>query len=72
MRPPNEVARNMSNTDFKILVAKSDTREAPSTPDVPSSVKIRTCLMCETKFESEWSGERVCRKCKSTSKWRSG
>ena len=37
--------------------------------DVP---KIRKCLTCGEKFESAWSGERICKKCKSTSAWKSG
>lgn len=34
--------------------------------------KARPCLMCGHTFESEWAGERVCRKCKSTETWRRG
>ena len=34
--------------------------------------KTRKCLMCEDPFLSEWAGERICRKCKSTHNWRSG
>ena len=33
---------------------------------------IRVCLMCRKRFESEWDGERICRKCKSTEQWRRG
>jgi hypothetical protein len=33
--------------------------------------KIRKCLICRDTFPSAWSGERVCRRCKSTSTWRS-
>jgi hypothetical protein len=33
--------------------------------------KIRKCLICRDPFPSAWAGERVCRKCKSTSTWRS-
>ena len=35
-------------------------------------LKTRICLMCRNVFESEWSGERICRKCKSTERWRQG
>lgn len=35
-------------------------------------IKMRRCLMCTRNFESEWAGERICRKCKSTSTWKSG
>ena len=33
--------------------------------------KMRKCLLCRESFPSSWAGERVCRKCKSTSTWRS-
>jgi hypothetical protein len=33
--------------------------------------KVRKCLICRDTFPSAWAGERVCRKCKSTSTWRS-
>ena len=34
--------------------------------------KTRPCLVCKTPFQSEWSGERICRRCKSGKIWRSG
>lgn len=34
--------------------------------------KSRACLSCGSTFPSEWAGERVCRRCKSTSAWRMG
>ena len=37
--------------------------------DVP---KLRKCLRCKADFQSEWSGERVCRRCKASSTWRNG
>ncbi len=39
---------------------------------VKTDPKSRACLMCHKPFESEWAGERVCRKCKSTETWRRG
>jgi hypothetical protein len=27
--------------------------------------KTGPCLVCKTQFQSEWSGERICRRCKS-------
>ncbi|MCU4652010.1 hypothetical protein N8I71_04170 [Roseibacterium sp. SDUM158016] len=33
--------------------------------------RMRTCLRCRAEFPSEGFGERVCRKCKSSSTWRS-
>jgi len=41
----------------------------PQTGDVP---KVRQCLRCKSRFASEWSGERVCPRCKSSNAWRSG
>ena len=37
--------------------------------DVP---KIRQCLRCHDTFHSEWAGERICSRCKSTAAWRKG
>lgn len=35
--------------------------------------KIRKCLgECGQPFHSEWAGERVCKRCKSTEAWRRG
>lgn len=34
--------------------------------------KTRLCLKCREPFSSEWSGERVCKRCKSSGTWRSG
>jgi hypothetical protein len=40
-----------------------------SSSDAPKS---RQCLKCRVDFPSEWSGERVCPRCKKTTGWRSG
>lgn len=37
----------------------------------PGEEKTRKCLICKTPFQSAWAGERVCRRCKATSTWRS-
>jgi tRNA(Ile2) C34 agmatinyltransferase TiaS len=34
--------------------------------------KLRRCLMCGRMFDSHGPGNRICKKCKSTSAWRSG
>jgi Zn finger protein HypA/HybF involved in hydrogenase expression len=34
--------------------------------------KDRMCLSCRSMFDSAWSGERVCPRCKGTSAWRTG
>ena len=39
---------------------------------VAKEEKIRKCLMCGTQFPSAWAGERICRRCKSSARWRSG
>ncbi len=36
------------------------------------AARDRTCLMCGEIFPSAWAGERICRQCKSQSRWRSG
>jgi hypothetical protein len=51
----------------------ADVREDRDEVEVQrSEEKIRKCLICKTPFPSAWAGERVCRRCKSTSAWRSG
>jgi hypothetical protein len=32
----------------------------------------RSCLICHTQFLSSWTGERICKKCKSSSAWKQG
>ena len=32
----------------------------------------RRCLHCGTLFQSQWVGERVCRRCKDSANWREG
>jgi hypothetical protein len=34
--------------------------------------KSRLCLKCRKPFMSEWSGERICKRCKSSLGWRDG
>ncbi|MDX1709915.1 MAG: hypothetical protein R3316_02110 [Rhodovibrionaceae bacterium] len=34
--------------------------------------KTRKCLRCRERFESEWAGERICPRCKSSQAWKSG
>lgn len=48
-----------------------DSREE-SEPVRQDEQKIRNCLICKSPFPSAWAGERICRRCKSTSAWRSG
>ena len=37
--------------------------------DVP---KVRRCLRCGSTFHSQWAGERICPRCKSSNTWRNG
>ncbi len=32
----------------------------------------RKCLMCTKTFESEWAGNRICKKCRTSSSWKEG
>ena len=41
-------------------------------PEQHTEPKTRPCLVCKTPFLSEWSGERICRRCKSAKIWRGG
>jgi hypothetical protein len=34
--------------------------------------KARKCLLCGNEFLSSWPGERVCKRCRSSSVWRQG
>ena len=45
-------------------------RKAENEP--PQQTKFRHCLKCQAPFESAWSGERVCPKCKTLRVWREG
>lgn len=48
----------------------SDDLEQLSRPgDVP---RIRKCMTCSEPFESAWSGERICKRCKGSAAWKSG
>jgi len=47
-----------------------DAHKTPETDD--AEAKTRSCLVCKTAFVSAWAGERICRRCKSTEKWRAG
>jgi hypothetical protein len=49
-------------------------RESRTKPESEygAELKTRECLVCREAFPSAWAGERICRRCKSTSAWRSG
>jgi hypothetical protein len=62
----------MNIYDQDTFTAKVSREEALSATDDTPETKPRLCLMCSTEFLSEWAGERICRKCKSSTKWRNG
>lgn len=41
-------------------------------PEQKQEEKERKCLLCGQSFSSNWAGERVCKRCKSTAAWRQG
>ncbi len=45
---------------------------APDISEPEAIAKERRCLNCTGQFTSLWAGERVCKRCKQTSSWRSG
>jgi hypothetical protein len=49
----------------------ADAREAEEEKRHQGEERVRHCLICRAPFSSAWSGERVCRRCKATSTWRS-
>jgi hypothetical protein len=50
--------------------AKSPAELVDPAGEVVPDGKVRKCMMCQTEFTSAWAGERICRKCKSSDKWR--
>lgn len=59
-----------------MIKSRSDitpTEHTEFTPEVrPNAPRTRSCLRCQASFKSEWSGERVCPRCKSSHGWRTG
>lgn len=51
------------NEDREAVIGDAEALHAP---------KERPCLMCRLKFMSQWSGERICQKCKTRAIWREG
>jgi hypothetical protein len=47
-------------------------RKPERDPRFPATSRPRRCLMCGSRFDSAWSGERICRSCKTKSVWRTG
>lgn len=51
-------------------VVASESAEAEYNP--MHKEKTRRCLVCSEDFLSAWAGERVCKKCRSSTAWRQG
>ena len=54
------------------FVTISSVSKTPAELPAKEAPKLRHCLSCQSEFESEWSGERVCPRCKRKSAWRAG
>ena len=79
--------KSMTMEDFKVRITNAESnpgstgagdkvalREHPfdgTATKADVEVKTRPCLICRAAFPSAWSGERICRRCKATSNWRS-
>jgi hypothetical protein len=63
--PKDVMLRDDNDTDAMRLQAAEE-------PEQIVDQKIRKCLICRSPFPSAWAGERVCRRCKSSSSWKSG
>ncbi len=44
----------------------------PAQHAIADTPRTRPCLCCGVAFDSSGFGERICRRCKSTSAWRDG
>lgn len=53
-----------------IEVLKYSKKSEHSKPVSENQHKVRDCLKCRKKFDSEWPGERICKDCKSSAEWR--
>lgn len=49
-----------------------ETNDATVATETVPAVKERKCLKCREPFPSEWAGERICKRCKSSGSWRNG
>lgn len=60
----------MMSTSIKNL--KDDAASLPDQIAAHDKPRKRKCLTCREPFESEWSGNRVCKRCKASAAWRQG
>jgi hypothetical protein len=47
-----------------------DDRTGDPTRSADKVARPRKCLICASQFPSAWAGERVCRRCKASTRWR--
>jgi hypothetical protein len=59
----------VSGADDQVRAASETDEDVRRTVEVP---RTRPCLRCAEPFLSAWSGERICRRCKSSASWRQG
>jgi hypothetical protein len=53
-------------------MSDASTKDAPDARPAWDVPKSRQCLRCSSAFESEWSGERICPRCKTSAAWKNG
>jgi len=53
-------------------MVNSPVTETPDDQPPWNTPKVRQCLRCEATFSSNWSGERICSRCKGSNAWRNG
>ncbi len=51
-------------------MTNSPATDAPTDQPPRDVRKVRQCLRCKGKFSSNWSGERICSRCKRSLAWR--
>jgi hypothetical protein len=69
--PPEADSRAVPEADSRVAHEESVAFDEHDELHRAGEEKTRKCLICRTPFQSAWAGERVCRRCKSTSTWRS-
>lgn len=54
------------------MQTNTETQERNIESKSKAKAKVRNCLMCGNKFESDGPHHRICPRCKSTEAWRRG
>lgn len=70
----SEIAKALGRSANAISVKASRIGLPPKDriPDMPSTMKVRSCLRCRSQFFSEGPGNRICGTCKGSDEWKSG